>query len=69
MDRTEVTEHTGMHAYRGEKKHNQRKQRNKCRNNNNRFNKLKFKKEKRGNSTKLQKPNIEAEVYTNNKKK
>ena len=42
--------------------------------NNNRFKKLKLKKEKRKNflkkenSTELQKPNIEAEVYNNNKK-
>ena len=43
--------------------------------NNNRFKKLKLKKEKRilkkekeENSRELQKPNIEAEVYNNNKK-
>ena len=38
--------------------------------NNNWFKKLKFKKEKRErkNSTELQKPNIEAEVYDKNRK-
>ena len=38
--------------------------------NNNRFKKLKLKKEreKKNNSTELQKPNIEAEAYDNNKK-
>ena len=39
--------------------------------NNNRFKKLKLKKEKRNkenNSPELQKPNIELEVYNNNKK-
>ena len=38
--------------------------------NNNRFKKLKLKKqrEKKKNSTELQKPNIEAEAYDNNKK-
>ena len=50
---------------------------NKCRKNNNRFKKLKFKKERRErekkkkkeeNSTELQKPNVEAEVYNNNKR-
>ena len=37
--------------------------------NNNRFKKLKLKKieKKEDNSTKLQKPNVEAEVYDNNK--
>ena len=48
------------------------KQRYKCIKNNNRFKKLKLKrreKEKGGrNSTELQKPNVEAEVYNNNKK-
>ena len=39
--------------------------------NNNRFKNFKFKKEKKkkkGNSTELQKPNVEAEVYNNNRK-
>ena len=46
------------------------KQRTKCRKNNNKLEKLKLKKEKRKkeNSTELQKPNIEADVYNNNKK-
>ena len=48
------------------------KQRNKCRKNNNRFKKLKIKiknrKETKQNSTELQKPNVEAEVYNNTKK-
>jgi len=43
------------------------KQRNKCIKNNNRFKKLKLKK-KMENSPELQKPNVEAEVYNNNKK-
>ena len=40
---------------------------NKCRQNNNRFKKLKEegKKKKKENSTELQKPNAEAEVYNN----
>ena len=38
------------------------------RKNNNRFKKLKKKKKKEDNSTELQKPNVEAEVYDNNKK-
>ena len=43
---------------------------NKCRKNSNRFKKFKFKKlkKKKENSTELQKPNIEAKVYNNNKK-
>ena len=47
---------------------------NKCRKNNNRFKILNLEKEKRKNkkekenSTELQKPNVEAEVYSNNKK-
>ena len=45
---------------------------NKCRKNKNRFKKLKLKKrekkKKRQNSTELQKPNVEAEAYNNNKK-
>ena len=40
------------------------KQRNKCRKNNNGFKKLK----KKENSTELQKPNVDAEVYNNSKK-
>jgi len=38
---------------------------NQCRKNNNRFKKLKLKKKEKNNSTELQKPNIEAEVYEN----
>ena len=42
---------------------------NKCRKNNYRFKKLKSKKErKKKEITELQKPNIEAGVYNNNKK-
>ena len=44
---------------------------NKCRKSTNRFKKLyiKIKKEReKENSTELQKPNVEAEVYNNNKK-
>ena len=45
------------------------KQRNKCRKNNNRFKKLKLKREKTEKSCPvLQKPNKAAEVYNNNKK-
>ena len=33
----------------------------------NRFKKIKIKEKKKGNATKLQKPNIEAEVYNNKK--
>ena len=45
------------------------KQRNKCRKNNNRFKIFLIKKkQKEENSTELQKPNIEADVYDNNKK-
>ena len=46
------------------------KQRNKCRKKNNRFKKLKVKKKRKNkrNSTGLQKPNVETEVYDNNKK-
>ena len=33
----------------------------------NRFKKLKLKRKKKGNTTELQKPNIEAEVYNNKK--
>jgi len=54
-----------------EKSSRKGKQRNKCRKNNNWFKNLKIKKgerEKKENSTELQKPNIEAEVYNNNKK-
>ena len=56
----------------GEKNIRKSKQRNKCRKNNE-FKKLKIKeKKKKGggeeNSTELQKTNIEAEVYDNNKK-
>ena len=48
----------------GEKNGRKSKQRNKCRKIS-----LKIKKrEKEGNSTELQKPNVEAEVYNNNKK-
>ena len=32
------------------------------------FKKLKLQEEKKENSTELQKPNVEAEVYSNNKK-
>ena len=51
-------------------KEQQEKRTNKCRQNNNRFKKLKEegKKKKKENSTELQKPNAEAEVYNNNKK-
>ena len=52
----------------GEKNIRKSKQRNKCRKNNNRFKKLREKKKKEENATELQKPNIEAEVYNNNKK-
>jgi len=57
----------------GEKNSRKDKQRNKCRKNNNRFKKLKIKIKKRDreikkeNSTELQKPNIEVEVYNNSK--
>ena len=37
----------------------------KCRKNNNRFKKIKLKKEEK--STELQKPNVETEVYNNNR--
>ena len=55
----------------GEKSSRKRKQSNGCRRKNNRFKKLKFKKErktKKKNSTELPKPNEEAEVYNSNKK-
>jgi len=57
-----------------EKNSRKSKQRNKCRKNNYRFKKLEIKKEKKKrkkekeSSTELQKPNIKAEVYNNNKK-
>ena len=41
---------------------------NKCRKTKNTFKKLKKVKKKKKPSTELQKPNIEAEVYNNNKK-
>ena len=56
----------------GVKNRRKSKQRNKCRKN--KFKKLKIKikkekkKKKQGNFTKLQKPNVEAEVYNDNKK-
>ena len=56
----------------GEKNSRKSRQRNKCRKNNNTFKKLKRKKEKgkkkKENSSELQKPNVEAEVYNNKKK-
>ena len=53
----------------GEKNSRKSKQRNKCRKNIIGLKRLKIKrKEKKENSTELQKPNIEAEVYNNNKK-
>ena len=52
-----------------EKNSRKGKQRNKCRKNNNRFKIfLKREKEKKEYSTELQKPNVGAEVYNNNKK-
>ena len=51
-----------------EKNSRKSKQRNKFRKNNNRFKKLKLKREKKEKSCPvLQKPNKEAEVYNNNK--
>ena len=59
----------------GEKNSRKSKQRNISRKNNNRFKKLKIKikkiereREIKENSTELQKPNIEVEVYNNSKK-
>ena len=49
------------------KKSRKSKQRHKSRKNN-RFKKLKLNIKKKENSTELQKPNVEAEVYINNKK-
>ena len=51
----------------GEKNSRKSKQGNKCRKNNNLFKNLKKRKKKKENSTELQKPNIQAEVYNNNK--
>ena len=41
---------------------------NKCRKNNSRFKKINLRKEEKENSTELQKPSVDAEVYNNNKK-
>ena len=58
-----------MQYIQGQKNSRRSKQRNKCRQSNNRFEKLKLKKRKKTeeNSTELQNPNIEAEVYDNKK--
>ena len=63
-----------MHGEKNSRK-SKKKKKSKCRKNNNRFKKLKIKikkiekgEKKKGNATELQKPNIEAEVYNNNKK-